>query len=165
MQRVSTSRFHELEVSNTGQHLTYDGGGEPLEAMLDPLYFLPAAGRLKVGDLIEVFWKDDGWLVRYARLRVLRVLPEGIYTDLEGQREYGRPDLEAAEPAAPPTSASREVESTFVQGVAKWQVGKKGYDIEVDGTAVAFVKNKELAHKIAAGQEPLPVAAPEPEAA
>ena len=39
---------------------------------------------------------------------------------------------------------------------AKWNPGKKGYDIFQGGVVVATVKDKERAHAVAAGEEPVP---------
>lgn len=50
----------------------------------------------------------------------------------------------------------KSVADEFVTGKAVWNVARRGYVIEVDGEEVGFEKDKETAHKIAAGELPLP---------
>jgi hypothetical protein len=115
--------------------------------------------RLHVGDLVSVECRNhtDDRLLAQCEFRVITCRDEMKQTE--------RPDFSIHQAMETTFEVRRVTEwrvfggGQTVKGKAVWNVGRNGYVIEVDGQEVGFERDKATAHRIAAGELPLPAEA------
>lgn len=115
-------------------------------------------GNLVAGDrvMVQCFSHDYSELLAEAEYRVTarRTSIQTVDVDHTVTRQFEKRVFEVARIG----EWRRFGGSQTVKGKAVWNVGRGGFVIEVDGQEVGFEKDKETAHRIAAGELPLKAA-------
>lgn len=134
----------------------------PLVEVIHDRFFLPVAGNLRAGDLINLVSFDrpvgpqhNGRVVEIATVRVVEKRADAVELFQVGEmakvpRTNGKADHTAEALATP---RERYIPG---DGKAVWNLGKRAYDVKVGNKIVATEPDGDKARAMARGDIPLP---------
>ena len=149
------AKTHKLMMEGDGQFGTrhvYECDLHPIEEATKQGFFSSCRNNLLPGDTIRVVEiSKDQVTAQWEVIVIARLNNDVVVASTQG----GVKRFEAIERKKLEPSDEPRVEFIKGSGSVKWNLGKKKFDVFVDGKVVAVVRDKEEAHSIARGDAPI----------
>lgn len=153
--RAKPSQLHKPEDGATGRNWTYHLKTEKMDDCFKPDFWAPVKSNLMMGDSIRLISYSNDQVSAVWDAMVVHVDRANNYIILRPagkMLEY--PRVPRAKEAPEPEVEREE----FIKGsgVVSWNLGKKRFEVKVDDQCVFDCEDKEMAHRVARGDIPIP---------
>ena len=152
--RAVSSRFSYQSEGRFGHQRHAYNTSADLAVVMTPDFFMSVRSRLDAGDEIRVCQVIDGRVRRIADLLVVQVHASKVETMI--LRDVDVPAAVADPDAPEPAKLAPAPQYIRGDGEVKWNLGLQKYQILLGAEIVAAVRDKDLAYRIAQGDDPLP---------
>ena len=157
MLKAKSNKLNKPEDGNFGKVWNYICEHHEIAECFNKGFFNTLGANLLAGDVIRMMEMKNNRIISLYEGIVLEVQktkmgPNVIFHPLSSKiSRFPLPKVDPKkEEAAPPEFISGT-------GAVEWNLGKKAYVISVNGKPICEIENKEEAHAVARGDQPLPV--------
>tara|TARA_R110002020_G_scaffold379230_1_gene590393 strand:+ start:2754 stop:3233 length:480 start_codon:yes stop_codon:yes gene_type:complete len=154
--RALAHKLTRSEDGTFGSNWNYTCDQHPLNYCLETNYFSSLIGNFLIGDSLRLTEIRDDRV--YSTCLVMIVFKDVITGDVEVQKLSDIVTFEHKIPAKTKEKLDPLPQYIKGDGQVEWDYKKRIYQIKDQGNVVAEVKSKQMAHAVARGDKPIPVA-------